>query len=287
MDRRRFLFITGASMTLPWSRLLRAAEDTPAATASVAHALERARSVGKPLLVLVIPEADEMWERQQVFGAWLNHGGDAALADLALCEVVCARLADLPTEVAPRPRSERSPLMLLVESEGEPRTRVLDPALPPLPEEFWNGGEEAAIEQRNRVIADLLHQALLGNDLRDRRAEQSRRALTETDQVALRDVADLASLAALPVEQIDRGAAYLLALGQRAEPSEHDAVRAVLARAARVRLVEQPPAGAKWATSTGCGVDIEGESSSSGGTPCGMGHVPRLSRRFLYFYSEG
>ncbi|KYF86751.1 hypothetical protein BE17_15295 [Sorangium cellulosum] len=62
--------------------------------------------------------------------------------------------------------------------------------------------------------------------------------------------------------------------------------RSVAARAAgvRARLVKQPPAGAHWASSSGCGTTIEGVEEN-GVVGCGMGHVPEKSRRFLYFFS--
>ncbi|AKT36694.1 hypothetical protein [Chondromyces crocatus] len=62
--------------------------------------------------------------------------------------------------------------------------------------------------------------------------------------------------------------------------------RKVEARAAgvRARLVKQPPAGARWASASGCGVTIEGEQNRPM-MACGMGHVPEKSRRFLYFFS--
>ncbi|MGK3968470.1 hypothetical protein WMF01_48765 [Sorangium sp. So ce1667] len=62
--------------------------------------------------------------------------------------------------------------------------------------------------------------------------------------------------------------------------------RNAAARAAgvRARLVKQPPAGAHWASSNGCGTTIEGVEEN-GAIGCGMGHVPEKSRRFLYFFS--
>ncbi|WP_437297197.1 hypothetical protein [Sorangium sp. So ce426] len=62
--------------------------------------------------------------------------------------------------------------------------------------------------------------------------------------------------------------------------------RDVEARAAsvRARLVKAPPAGARWAIASGCGIDVEG-AEDSGLMACGMGHVPSKSRRFLYFFS--
>jgi hypothetical protein len=58
---------------------------------------------------------------------------------------------------------------------------------------------------------------------------------------------------------------------------------AELAAEARARLVKQPPPGARWASSWGCGVNVEGSEPDM--VKCGMGHVPEASRRFLYFYA--
>jgi hypothetical protein len=53
----------------------------------------------------------------------------------------------------------------------------------------------------------------------------------------------------------------------------------------RARLVRRPPPGSKWAVAGGCGVRVEGESERTG-IACGMGHVPLLAQRFLYFMSR-
>jgi hypothetical protein len=61
----------------------------------------------------------------------------------------------------------------------------------------------------------------------------------------------------------------------------------VAARAgeARSRLKDHPPGGARWATSAGCGVTVEGADDNIA-VGCGMGHVPAKSRRFLYFFAR-
>lgn len=53
----------------------------------------------------------------------------------------------------------------------------------------------------------------------------------------------------------------------------------------RARLRDKPLAGAPWARTDGCGSIIEGirEHANVG---CGMGFVPDLSKRFLYFFSS-
>jgi hypothetical protein len=64
-----------------------------------------------------------------------------------------------------------------------------------------------------------------------------------------------------------------------------DAHAATLAAEVRKRLKEQPPAGTRWANSSGCGITIEGDDDNMA-MGCGMGHVPRKSRRFLYFFTK-
>ena len=62
---------------------------------------------------------------------------------------------------------------------------------------------------------------------------------------------------------------------------------AALAREVRERLVHKPPPGARWATSSGCGVTIEGgRDDEQSMVACGMGHVPRRSARFLHFLTS-
>ncbi len=42
--------------------------------------------------------------------------------------------------------------------------------------------------------------------------------------------------------------------------------------------------GSHWAHSSGCATEIEGEPIT-GGIGCGMGHVPQLAQRFLFFFA--
>ena len=60
---------------------------------AVARAFRAAKKAGRPLLVLTIPVDDaDKHAHGQAWGQVLNHGPEALLADLALCEVVCAEL---------------------------------------------------------------------------------------------------------------------------------------------------------------------------------------------------
>jgi hypothetical protein len=56
----------------------------------------------------------------------------------------------------------------------------------------------------------------------------------------------------------------------------------VLGAEVRERLVRAPPAGAHWASSYGCGTNVEGVETNMR-VGCGMGHVSAETARFLYF----
>ncbi len=61
-------------------------------------ALRTAQRQGKPVLLFVVPDAQQgaqVWNRGKWFGAFLNHGGDLALLEVALCVPACATLAEL------------------------------------------------------------------------------------------------------------------------------------------------------------------------------------------------
>jgi hypothetical protein len=77
----------------------------------------------------------------------------------------------------------------------------------------------------------------------------------------------------------------IAALGEMLRKALGADERKLAARAAgvRARLVKQRPPGAHWASSSGCGTQIEGMEPSL--VACGMGHVPVKSARFLYFFA--
>ncbi|HZS38272.1 MAG TPA: twin-arginine translocation signal domain-containing protein [Polyangia bacterium] len=76
------------------------------------------------------------------------------------------------------------------------------------------------------------------------------------------------------------------ALRERLAPGGLTGDPAALASDVRARVTSKPPAGARWARSSGCGTVVEGENDDSV-FGCGMGHVPAQSVRFLTFYSRG
>jgi hypothetical protein len=94
--------------------------------------------------------------------------------------------------------------------------------------------------------------------------------------------------AALPEDDrseaaIDQRIALLGDLARQALPTPWLAGSA--AEEVRARVVRRRILGSRWAVSTGCGVDIEGEDGEQM-VACGMGSVPPRSQRFLHFFSK-
>jgi hypothetical protein len=143
--------------------------------AQVAASYRRARAVGKPLLVFVIPENDDAkWTRGQAFGELLNYGSDRDLAPLAGVELVCATMADLRKLVPTVGMGE--PLMVLVRPETVPAAALqLDVALPPHNEAWDDSWEET--ERRESETSDK-RIAAMGGLLRRALGDDARRAAT-------------------------------------------------------------------------------------------------------------
>jgi hypothetical protein len=251
-----------------------ACEDDSTRIAAAASAYRRARATGRPLLVLVVPETEDMiaYERQHAFGEWLNHGGDETLAMLALTEVFVGRMSHVRRVLPSTPAEDA--VMLLVETSELP-SRVV-PLRAELPNLFdgspWAEGmtweererrDEARIDERVAILTSLLRGALVPD------------AATISRRVAQAE----------SVRNLEHRAAvhYARAMASSAETRAsmlHD-----LAERARERLVGERVPGSRWARSSGCGTTIEGEEDNIG-VACGMGHVPARSVRFLYFYES-
>jgi hypothetical protein len=277
----------------------------------VSSAYRRAQQAGKPLLAFVVPpledeEREEGWgeliDRGRAFGELLNHGGDDALATLALAEVVCAPMTALRALVPSLPGGH--PLMVLLETDGVPaRARALDAKLPQLPAwgddtglglgvtDSWQlryatsqRRDRTWVGQRIRVLATLLDGALRATPqmLLERAAQsQARLGLAPAPGATGRSG---------PAE-IHRMAAVLLAAAVGLPDGERRSAVAQVAESARFVLCRRRVPGSRWANSTGCGVDVErlpDETEPDEGrlVNCGMGHVPEQSSRFLDFLAR-
>jgi hypothetical protein len=261
MDRRSF--IVGASLALvaapAWLR--RAFGDASLLapgrrSATVAQARARARAAGRPLLAIVVPHDDDAKdERGMLWGQLLNHGAPAQVAPLALAEVVCAELRDLPSPVATTPAAanDKGTLALVIEPDGS--VQALSAKLPDHPPPDRQDHDDITYKRIARLAA-MVRQGLAADD-----AMLARRA---ADVRAARgpDAPVVTSLTPFAV--------------------------AALAADVRKRLRDAPPPGAHWANAGSCGLDtVEGmEETEPVGIGCGMGHLPEMSRRFLYFYAK-
>lgn len=295
MDRRRFLTfsaaLAGASTWMacnvggPFTP-----EDPPEHVPAIdpeeplVTALARARALGKPLLVFVVPDDEGLeWQRGILFGSTLNRGDEALLASLALAEVVCARRAEL-SEAGYAERAG-DPIACLIETDGVSEPTVLEAdAVPALPDSVGRGRDRAyeeSLQARMEALSSALVEALSGEDaLRERRIAQSVASLTVHQR---NDLEEELGSAEPDAELCDRAAGEVLRLAGTGRLATAEA-RSLLATAAAARLRVVPPFGAKWANTLGCGCDIEGEEQAGLRIACGMAFVPELGQRFLKFY---
>jgi hypothetical protein len=271
----------------------------------VAPALARARALGKPLLVLVVPEerGQAWWDRAKAFGELLQHASREALLDLALCEVLCATRSDLARHVPAAAGLADAPLAL-VDVDGT-LTAARDD-LPPGPERPRGrmlAGEVRA-EYTAAVLARVAEVELRIRELvapdADALARREVTAARSLDPAVLERIAvAYAGGPALDPREADDGAAVVRSLLRPGvEEREHVAeLRASLIAGTTWRLREGPPLGARWQSTLGCGSHIEdlpdghpaaleGGRSRGSGFGCGMAHVPEASRRFLSFWGD-
>lgn len=263
--------------------------------AAVRAADSRARRNGKVLLAFVVPtDPGELWNRGQEFGAFLNHCRDRALLDLVLCEPVCATLAELKKVLGPV-AVKGAPWMVAIVRTGE-KAEVHAAGVDP----DFKGLETAPAYESGVEYQDYLAE---GEKWMMQRVERVEVALRDV-VVASRRAMDLGTIDAATRESID----VLKETDAPADPEfvfahasfVHDSMEAETEREKRNRLVvallaagtkhfrtDRLP-GSKWATSGGCGLDIEGEEPEEGrmAIACGMAMTPPLSSRFLYLYTE-
>jgi hypothetical protein len=276
MQRRNFLQAGALAATFPaWRAGLARAGGTTAN--AVAEHVRAARAIGKPLLVLLVPEAQE-GERMQLWSGLLALADDATLAELALCAVVCARTEDAARGAraagATRPELAQDDVAVLIETDEASVRCVSGRDLPALahapftPVDEDEGPYAASVRKRSAELAARVRAAVLpdGDASLARRAAAAEASLGMDLRMQL--VLDLGPRPRLA--HLDRGAAIVLA---EARGAGDLAKEAYLARAALQRLWEEPPAGARW------------HSTTNYCPPCGMGHTPAIARHFLSFYA--
>lgn len=251
---------------------------------AVSEGYRAAQRAGRPLLVLVIPaDKDKRWLPGHAFGELFNHGTPEQLLPFAMVEIVCAKMDALRRLVPTAPPGE--PLMVLVDTDRSPATaRALDAKLVEDAEfagEKWDDyqkAEDKMIDARIETLSRLVREAVAEEPALSRYAAQNRAALSSAEQGQLADDE-------LSDALVNRAGPTLTAL---AVNGKRDDLKPRLVASIARRVREKPPLGAKWAMSGGCGVTIESPEPEEHNiaVACGMGHTPKRSRRFLYFYKR-
>ena len=292
LERRQFiqgLGLSAAALSLPgWMQACsppRVDKKAPAAKPSdgpptSAHeALERARGLGRPLLVIVVPDDLSLrGERSSLWGSYLNHVDDEGIVDLALCEVWCARPTEIHDEIAPRLVVGADVQAVLVESDGRPPQLVRVPL--PRGSPFPTDSYENAVRERIGRLRDGLRAVIAPDSLTlDRRVEENRRSLAE--ELLLDDHT-------IPSQELAvRAPAWVRWRAGHGTAMERAEWTRLLHEQVAARLQRAPPPPARWARSGGCGgLMIEGEPNHRPGVACGMAMVPAISSRFLVFYLD-
>jgi len=297
MDRRSWFAAAGGAagfgMMPAWLGFFaRAGQDPkpappPTRRQQLQAAAEQAEAQGRPLLVFVVPEDENAaYTRGQWLGAWWMHGGERARLDLALCVPAAASVRDVQALVDVR-LPDPAPVLLLVDAPRRTQpgrqAATVTPIVVDLPADA-SPGLPADLERLTLALATALPRH--GGAL-DEMAQRVRARLSDEQQ---QHVAGWLAGGPPPEDELlVRATAWVrcAAAGMEAEPSR--STQAALLAAIERRLVRRRLPGSRWATSSGCGAEIEDPDPALGevgaGVECGMGRVPEVCRRFLLFYT--
>lgn len=245
---RRELLVLGASGVLG----LAAAGGFVWATAGndgvapLARALERARTLGKPVLVLVVPEPPATTSRlADAFAEALEHGGEGLLAELLLCELVCASPSQCLESTG---RVAAVDQLLWIESAARAEhSRVLEFDTTP-----WSYESGSAMRRSNACLESnvQLLRAVLGGAGEDlERRTQSCRAALGAERIASVE-ALLARGETSDTRTLVDAAALVRAHFLRA------ADRQALQLIARAYWSEHAVLGSRWVASVSCGDSV-------------------------------
>jgi hypothetical protein len=223
----------------------------PAAT-PLERALAAARVSGKPVLVIVVsPSTAVRTCRSRWLSDWLVVGGQRFLAELALVEMAFATRDQLQ-DALPRRRhagAERGEIGLLDALDGECDWTPLES-----PEGSWcasSGGSDTNGAYRKSVetlVALLSARLAAGDESTQRRASVARRGLSPRELAEVE--ASLLDPTHTPRPLVDRCAwMYRWSLQSKRRTGLGQFEQA-LAAAAGLRLLHQPPHGARWAAFT-------------------------------------
>jgi hypothetical protein len=253
----------------------------------------RAQKSGKPVLVFVVPARQWNWhEFGEYFGAFINHAPTVSMATLTLAEVVCATPRSIERLLPEEKIDATNTLLALIETDAVPGsvrtvavTRLLEGQSPDPghPQPYDPERLRRQVSERINRMGILVRELLAPNEeVLTRRVAQTR-AAQSTELLA--GVEDRLARGLIPLpETILPAASFLHASALHAGTIRQTQLLEALASEAARTLRVQRIAGSRWARSYGCGTEIEGENDH-GLMGCGMGSVPPMSQRFLWFFS--
>ena len=265
-------------MSIPAWRMSAQAESAT----HVSDALSTAERLGKPLLVLLVPEdAEDQEGRLRLWSELLAFADDDTLAELCLCEVVCATANDGQNAVGDDwPEIEEDVIAVLVETDRPGAAVVSGAELPSVGRSCTvEGSYGLASHARTAELSVRLRSAILPDD--NALARRAERAALQNN--GGNDV--YAILQGFPrprLREVDRIAALTLA---NARGIDNDQYRqdqtALVARAALLRLWEDAPSGTEWHRQN----TLDLQPLEDPCPACGMAAAVPQSRTFLRMYT--
>jgi hypothetical protein len=285
-DRRQVLALTATGLACAsLAPRLRARDDDEHGAQDPEHecdltvALLESKRLGKPLLVLSLTDEAVLFgpsERMELLTWYLTECDEAALLDLALCEIVCVSPAQARAHLVIRP-ADADAMMFLVEAQrGDSTARAVTLDLPPAPEpaHLYSDEERAnyakAKKARIDAVAKGVRATLLPGEssLRDRMGELQA-TLTEDERAGL--AAGLKDPEQLTPALADRAAPFLLWTAASHPLGEE--LRARVLEGASFRTQVNAPRGGAWVQPDFC-------------PPCGMAFPTTDGRKFLDLYGR-
>ncbi|HTF90641.1 MAG TPA: hypothetical protein VK843_19640 [Planctomycetota bacterium] len=261
--------------------------------------LERARSLGKPVLVFVAPspEGSDVERRRTLFSdfVWLTDQG--LWSDLALCELACASLEEIQASVSNLDLRGQPCFVLIEDGKAGLRARSLDIVEPEgFPETFSDEDRDelpASYALKYAAWVSGLHAAIAPDRAAlAHRAEQARAAL---DKKFMAWAEECLSTGEAAQPQLLSDAAALFRLAAADHPDKCGRFEERLAVTTRKRVIRIGICGAGWAVDSGwgCGAQIQPERHTRAAPDprllsvlCGMGSIDETSKRFLWFYTD-
>lgn len=186
MNRRRFLMLGSSGLAAAALPEVLGCSREPAPgprfvlpeRVDLAMAMSRAQASGRPLLILVgSAEIEPALYRGDVFGTLLAQGSDEVMADLALCDLICAS-SDQVARVIPATAAAVNPWIVFVEPDGAaPRVGSFPPPVASIP-----GPSATEVRTAAKAVEDRIREWIAPYA----RSNADRTALAEAAKARLR-----------------------------------------------------------------------------------------------------